>query len=375
MSTTSTVARADRANARVGETQLALLLSIVEVTTDEWQGDGARDLAHWVSMRYGVSHWKACRWIGAAHAFEVMPRLAQALAGGTLSLDQVVELARFATPVTVDGLIRWAQVTAPGAIRRRAEREIRRQRDEVAQVMETRSLEMGYFDDGRRFGLELELPAAEGAAVADAIERLAQTLPVMPDEEGRGGASARRADAFVAMCAGGAATGGAPVRAPERATVVVHAQLDGLLAGTHGCEIQDGPAIHPAVVERLLCDASVQTVVEDERGDVVRLGERSRLAPAWMERQVRYRDGGCTFPGCGTRRFTQVHHVRWWHDGGRTTIPNLALICSFHHRLVHERGWRVERLEDGDLAWRRPDGRRWASGPPPRAPVELERTA
>jgi hypothetical protein len=57
---------ADAANARVGRAQLELLMAILDVERDDaWADDGARDLAHWVSMRYGVSHWKACRWIGA----------------------------------------------------------------------------------------------------------------------------------------------------------------------------------------------------------------------------------------------------------------------------------------------------------------------
>jgi hypothetical protein len=128
-------------------------------------------------------------------------------------------------------------------------------------------------------------------------------------------------------------------------------------------------------VERLLCTASVQTVVEDDRGNVVQLGERSRLAPAWMERQVRYRDRGCMFPGCGARRFTEAHHIRWWRDGGRTTLENLALICSFHHRLVHEHGWHLERRRDGDLLWRRPNGTRLGAGAVARAPDETERIA
>jgi hypothetical protein len=371
MSTASAVVVADRANRKIGAAQLELLLAILDVERDDaWLDDGARDLAHWVSMRYGVSHWKACRWVGAARSFEAMPALGFALREGVLSIDKVVELARFATPDTIDGLTRWAEDVSAGAIRRRGDVEIRRERDEALDVERTRTLEWGYFDDGRRFGMEVELPAADGAAVIDAIERLARSLPEMPDEEGPAFAGVRRADALVALCTG---TSGAD--APARSTVVVHARLDGLTAGTHGCEIEDGPAVHPMVVERLLCTASVQTVVEDDRGNVVQLGERSRLAPAWMERQVRYRDRGCTFPGCGTRRFTEAHHIRWWRDGGRTTLENLALICSFHHRLVHEHGWRLERLPDGDLLWRRPNGTGIGAGPVARAPDQTERIA
>jgi hypothetical protein len=34
-----------------------------------------------------------------------------------------------------------------------------------------------------------------------------------------------------------------------------------------------------------------------------------------------------------------------------------VLVCFFHHRLVHEHGWKLDRDEDGGVQWRRPDGR------------------
>jgi hypothetical protein len=44
-------------------------------------------------------------------------------------------------------------------------------------------------------------------------------------------------------------------------------------------------------------------------------------------------------------------------------MENLALVCSFHHRLVHEHGWRIRREQAGELSWYRPDGGRHAPGP------------
>jgi hypothetical protein len=128
-------------------------------------------------------------------------------------------------------------------------------------------------------------------------------------------------------------------------------------------EIEDGPALHPQAGERLACTARIQTVVEDPSGRVLGLGRMRREPSAWMMRQLRYRDRGCRFPGCGTRAFTQAHHIRWWSHGGRTDLENLALICSFHHRLVHEHGWSLTRAPDGELIWRRADGRRYRAGP------------
>ena len=70
---------------------------------------------------------------------------------------------------------------------------------EVKEAELTRFASWWYFDDGRRFGLEAELPAAQGAVLARALDRLAERLPVMPGEEDQYFAPARRADALVAM--------------------------------------------------------------------------------------------------------------------------------------------------------------------------------
>ncbi|MGZ4126080.1 MAG: HNH endonuclease signature motif containing protein [Actinomycetota bacterium] len=68
-------------------------------------------------------------------------------------------------------------------------------------------------------------------------------------------------------------------------------------------------------------------------------------------------------PGCGTRAFTHAHHIVWWERGGRTDLDNLVLLCSFHHRLVHEYGWTLARQRDGTVEWFRPDGAGYLAGP------------
>jgi hypothetical protein len=105
-------------------------------------------------------------------------------------------------------------------------------------------------------------------------------------------------------------------------------------------------------------------VIEDRLGRALGVGRMSYEPPAWMMRQLRFRDHGCTFPGCGSRRFTHAHHVVWWSRGGRTDLDNLTLVCSFHHKLVHEFGWSL-RLLGGRTRWYRPNGRRHRTGPAP----------
>lgn len=361
------VTRADAAHAAVGRAHRALLAAVAEIDrTEDWQGDGASCVAHWVSMRYGISAWKATRWVATAHALGHLPSTAEALSSGELGIDKVVELCRFATPHTEAKLLRWAQRVSSGAIRRRGDLEARRSREEAAEVERDRYLAWWYVDDGRRLALEAELPAGQGAAVINAIQRMAARVPTMPDEEHPSDARGRRADALVALCQAQIAVD----PDPDRATVVVHATLEGLVGASSGGHTEGGAVIHPETVRRLLCNARVQAVIEDGKGDVIGLGRLAREPSAWMVRQLRWRDRECRFPGCGARAFTEAHHVQWWGRGGRTDLDNLALICSFHHRLVHEHGWLLSREPDGEVSWFRPGGARYLAGPSPGQPTD-----
>jgi Domain of unknown function (DUF222)/HNH endonuclease len=355
------IERLDAAHAVACSAQREMLRLIARVDRFElWRGSGARDTAHFVCMRYGISEWKARRWVRAAHALGGLPRLSDALARGEVSPDKAVELARFATPTTEARLIRWARRVSGAAIRRRGDLAERRPVRAVREAERERTVRWWHYDQGIRFHLEADLSGAEGTVVAKALDRMAETIPEMPGEEGPSHAPARRADALVAM----ASMSISADPDPDRATVVIHAHTS---PGSDrvAYEIEGGPALHPETARRLLCHARVQGVIEDSGGNVMALTRMRRDPPAWMLRQLRYRDHGCQFPGCGTRRFVHAHHIVWWERGGRTSLDNLVLVCSFHHRLVHEHAWRIRRGDDGVVRWFLPDGTPYQAGPGP----------
>ena len=294
-------ARADRAHRAIGRAQLELLRAISEVDRAEaWVVEGARDIAHWVWMRYGISGWKALRWVACARVLEDLPGVARALGQGELSLDKVVELTRFATAGTEQGLVSWAQAVSTGAIRHRGDLEARRERAEVVALERERSVRWWYHDEGRRFSLCADLPAASGAVVAGALAREASRLPVLPtDEHHPYPQEARWADALVGLCS--ARVGSDPD--PDRATVVLHAPLEALTAPEDlapAGESTTGAIVAASTVRRLVCNGRVQVAVDDARGDAVALGRLTRVPSAAQVRLVRHRDRGCVFPGCGS---------------------------------------------------------------------------
>jgi hypothetical protein len=110
-------------------------------------------------------------------------------------------------------------------------------------------------------------------------------------------------------------------------------------------------------VRRLACDASLVVVTEDERGTPLNVGRKHRTVSTPIRRALLARDRHCTFPGCHRTRFVEAHHVHHWVEGGETSVDNLVLLCSFHHRLLHEGGYRIRRDYQGEYYFVRADGR------------------
>lgn len=322
-----------------------------------WELWGARDLPHFISLRYGVSWWRARRWVGAARALEGLPLISRALERGELSPDQAVELARFARPEDEGRLLAWAKGVSVQAVRERGDRS-RPDPDKARLAEDGRTLEWRYYDEGRRFELLADLPAADGALVAGTIDALARRLPPLPEGDRPFSRCRRRADALVALCSG---------PHPARARILLH-----LSSGEEGGELEGGGVAGPETVGRLLCQATLQVLLEDEGGDPLRVGRRWRFPPRWVLRHLRRRDRECRFPRCGARQYLVAHHLKRWGEGGGTDPSNLLLVCSFHHKLVHELGWRVRREPSGEVQWFFPGGARYRPGPSPPAAEDLD---
>jgi Domain of unknown function (DUF222) len=190
----------DASHARVCAEQRRLFTFIAEADRRSlWESDGAHDMAHWLRMRYGVSDWKARRWIASAHALESLPLTSEAFASGRLGVDKVVELTRFATPETEQKLLPWAERVASGTIREKGNELARRSVQENQELEADRSFDWWHDPDGRSLQFEGRLPSAEGRVVVNAVERMMRRLPVVPEKESPS-PEQRRADALVAIC-------------------------------------------------------------------------------------------------------------------------------------------------------------------------------
>jgi hypothetical protein len=295
--------------------------------TGAWADDGCRDMAMWLSGRLGIRPFTARKWVACAHAINHLPLTSEALETGALCLDKVVELTRFATEDSEARLIKWAQRVSVAAVRAEAERAAAPELEETRDHERARSLRWWWYDDHRALGLEGYFPAAQGAAIVAALRRAATEVPDTDDATGDPGfdtpgdrRNRRHADALWALASQKIA-GDCDA---DRATVVVHTALESL--GDRGpfCELEGGGVLNKDTARRLSCDARLQFVLTDNAGNPLGIGRTSRNVPGWLMRRLRFRDHGCTFPGCGTRAlFTPTTS-----GTGRTAVRPTTTICG-----------------------------------------------
>jgi hypothetical protein len=142
--------------------------------------------------------------------------------------------------------------------------------------------------------------------------------------------------------------------------------MDPLEAGELGDSFVSGEA-----ARRLSCDAGVVDVIEDEHGVPISVGRKRRTISGALKRALHKRDTLCSYPGCTHRIFLEGHHIKHWADGGETSLDNAALLCTTHHRYVHEYRYVVELGPDQRPRFRDPHGRLVTAVPAPAVAADL----
>ncbi|HJS22670.1 MAG TPA: DUF222 domain-containing protein [Steroidobacteraceae bacterium] len=345
------------------------LLLLAEFDRREAWSDGATpSCAHWLNWQCGIDLGAAREKVRVAHALEKLPRIAQAMAGGTLSYSKVRAITRVACEATEEVFLTTALHGTASHVERLV-RHYRRAKDAEELSREARqqaSRGLTYFhDDDGSLVLKVRLAAEAGAVVLKAVEAAMRELPHDVSAETSEPAptpSARRADALAAVAESFLKHGAASLSGGDRHQIVVHVDAETLRDGAAGrCELEEGPSMAAETARRLACDASIVTIVEDQNGTPLDVGRKTRSIPPALRRALQSRDRGCRFPGCSNTRYVDGHHIHHWAQGGATRLSNLVSLCRFHHRQVHEGRVLVQILDDGALRFLNPDGRSFDS--------------
>ena len=305
-----------------------------------WAEWGSADCADWLNLKCGLSRNTAQEKLRTARAMYDLPQIEAAFKCGDLSYSKVRALSRVATPERETHLLDYAL----GATAAQVEDYCRRLRNGDRNVssqdayrnLGNRSLVRSFRDNGAGC-ISVELPREDVEIIMQALDHVSSGLPEI---DGRS-IFARGADALVQMArdvlAGNAGSG----VAGDQYQVVVHVEESVL-------KNEGGESDLPAEsVRRICCDASIVALVKNDRGQPLSIGRKQRAVPTAMRRALQARDRSCCFPGCTHDRWVDAHHIRHWVDGGETSLNNLMLLCTHHHRLVHEGGVQIRRCHDG----------------------------
>ncbi|HEU4627228.1 MAG TPA: DUF222 domain-containing protein, partial [Steroidobacteraceae bacterium] len=345
-----------------------------------WSDGACHSCAHWLNFQCGIALGAAREKVRVARALENLPNIAAAMARGELSYSKARALTRIASAETEEYLLNIALHGTAHHVER-VVRYFRRAKEaeelsREAQQQATRSVSYFWDDDGSLL-LKARLPAEIGALLVKALDAATEEISTPPVPQGTSLASAplpaderpsfaaRRADALGVLAESFIKHGGAPLSGGERHQIVVHVDAQTLREGIAGqCEVDAGPSVPAETARRLACDCSAVLILENEKGEPLNVGRKTRRIPPALRRALHARDRGCRFPGCTHTRYVDAHHVQHWAQGGETKPSNLVTLCRFHHRKVHEGGIVVQALEDGAFRFVRPDGRVFESVAP-----------
>jgi hypothetical protein len=165
---------------------------------------------------------------------------------------KLLHLARYATAAQVEKLVR-----AYRGVERRAERE-NAEAQHVARELNY------YHDDDGSLVIRARLPAEEGAVVLQALNAAMDARAAQQNEA-----------------------------EPDDVTAVTLAAND-----TGRCEFENGPGLALDTVRRIACDSRLLHITEDDAGNPLDIGRKTRAVPPALRRALQSRDGGCRFPGC-----------------------------------------------------------------------------
>jgi len=178
------------------------------------------------------------------------------------------------------------------------------------------------YDDNGRFRMHVDLDAATGSIIENALTEARDSLFQHGDQH------VDWADALQEVAQRSLDT----VTSPQRRTRFhTHVHVD----ATSGVTDARGCGVDQQVADYMTCDGLRTEVFEVNRVPIS-VGRTQRIVPERTRRTVIHRDGGCRVPGCDDHRWLDVHHIVHWANNGPTDTDNLIALCGKHHRTHHQ---------------------------------------
>ncbi|MBT8192285.1 MAG: HNH endonuclease, partial [Acidimicrobiia bacterium] len=241
---------------------------------------------------------------------------------GEWTFDRASALARlFAEGADPETMNDAAQRDIPGIHKLRALTKRIRRRDERHAHEERHLRSWPSLDESVGF-ISAQLGAHDWHIVNQALDDRADHFPAETRVWTR---DQRRADALVAIAQDWLNGSLKPGQGPGP---IISVMVDADQAAQTDCEagvtLTAGPRIGPDTLDRILCEGSVEIIIDSETGQPLAVGPTTRVVPPKIRRLVLNRDGGCTIDGCTSRYRLEIHHIIPRSQGGTHDLENLT---------------------------------------------------
>ncbi len=299
----------------------------------DWQAAGCSSSTQWLAEASCSDFSTAKRITRAGEALRSLPALDEALSTGLLTLDQVSAATPFATPAIDAEIARIAIGKAPSQIAAAARRLAPPKAKDDSQLYAERALSMQWTQGNRVLAIAGRLPLEQGLVFEQTIREIAkQRRAADKQSDSVLGWQQYTADALVSLTEhDGTSSDGVQRR---NATVILHLSPDAppMLEGA-------GP-VSPETAERIACDARHMTI--KPHGDDLVHSRVGRCASDAQLRALYHRDEHCRYPGCTATRDLAAHHIVQDAHGGKAVLANMILLCSRHHKHLHDHHVRID---------------------------------
>ncbi|MFO7566197.1 MAG: DUF222 domain-containing protein [Enhygromyxa sp.] len=364
---------------RIDAAEHALLTRLRVFDAHEaWGSQGARSCAEWLSWRTNLSIKAAREKVRVARALGSLPKIDALFGRGELSYSKVRALTRAATAESEQFWIDVALHASASQIEKMARAYQRVTGEEASRdPMDLPNNQRRFVRRSETVGgmvrIEMQLTPEEAAVLWSAMNSALEQAPAEapgPAREAPAGASMtpqcpdrrrleieeQRADAVVDLAQ--AYLQHRPRTLGSGYEMVVITTPEHLQRGPDGVGgyLPDGTPVPLHVARMLACDGARVDVTLGRDGELLDVGRRTRAIPSAIGRALWLRDGGCRVPGCGRTRHLHAHHIKSWAEGGPTRLSNLVLVCSGHHRMIHE-GRLESRICEGKITFVNARGR------------------
>ncbi|MGA8246357.1 MAG: HNH endonuclease signature motif containing protein, partial [Nocardioides sp.] len=138
------------------------------------------------------------------------------------------------------------------------------------------------------------------------------------------------------------------------ATLVVTVRDDVLRGSLAAAGLDTAESVSSGEARRMACAAGILPAVLGGASVPLDLGRLRRLFSEHQRVGLGLTHRTCAASGC-ERPFAwcELHHRRPWASQGRTDLADAVLLCHFHHRRIHDTGFRHAQLPDGRVRFSR----------------------